>query len=49
MDIIRNADGFSSVGTKCDHGNRLYVAFKGDGDRAAIAVIPGDPTCRGSR
>jgi len=32
--------------TKCDHGNRIYVAFHGDNAYAAIAVVPQDPTCR---
>jgi len=39
-------DGFSNVATKCaDHGHRIYVAYHGDGERAAIAVIS-DPACR---
>lgn len=45
-DIITMPDGFSNLSTKCDHGNRVYVAFKGDLNRAAVAVIPGDPTCK---
>lgn len=44
-DVIQMPDGFSNAATKCDHGNRLYVAYKGDANRAAIAVVPGDPTC----
>lgn len=47
--VIMNADGFSNLGTKCDHGNRIYVAFKGDANRAAVAVSPQDPTCRGDQ
>lgn len=39
--IVRFPDGFSNIATKCDHGNRLYVAFKGDDNRAAIAVVQG--------
>lgn|GEM_PF-1489061 len=46
-DIITNPDGFSNVATKCDHGNRLYVAFHGDSAYAAITVVPADPTCVG--
>lgn len=46
MDIIRGSDGFSNVGTKCDHGNRLYVAYHGDSGYAAIAVVSQDPTCK---
>ncbi len=45
-DIIEMPDGFSNAATKCDHGNRLYVAYKGDANRAAIAVVPNDPTCK---
>ncbi|WP_432169113.1 hypothetical protein [Streptomyces sp. 1222.5] len=45
MDVVRGADGFSNVGTKCDHGNRVYVAYHGDDKYAAIAVVPQDPTC----
>lgn len=45
MDVVRGSDGFSNVGTKCDHGNRVYVAYHGDSPYAAIAVVPNDPTC----
>ncbi|MET9122952.1 hypothetical protein [Streptomyces sp. NPDC004528] len=45
MDVVRGSDGFSNVGTKCDHGNRLYVAYHGDNPYAAVAVVPQDPTC----
>jgi hypothetical protein len=45
MDLVNGADGFSNLGTKCDHGNRLYVAYHGDGQYAAVAVVPQDPTC----
>lgn len=48
-DIISMPDGFSSVATKCDHGNRVYVAFKGDANRAAIAISPHDATCGGGQ
>lgn len=48
-DTITMPDGFSNVATKCDHGNRIYVAFKGDQNRAAIAVVPNDPTCQAAR
>lgn len=44
-EIITMPDGFSNLATKCDNGNRIYVAFKGDDNRAAIAVVPDDPTC----
>lgn len=45
-DKITMPDGFSNVTTKCDHGNRIYVAFHGDLGYAAIAVVPQDPTCK---
>lgn len=46
MDVVRGSDGFTNVGTKCDHGNRLYVAYHGDSAYAAIAVVGQDPTCK---
>lgn len=46
-DNITMPDGFSNVTTKCDHGNRIYVAYHGDKAYASIAVIPQDPTCKG--
>lgn len=46
-DIMSFPDGFSNVATKCDGPNRVYVAFKGDENRAAIAVVPNDPRCSG--
>jgi hypothetical protein len=45
-DKVLMPDGFSNVTTKCDHGNRIYVAFHGDSAYAAIAVVPQDPTCK---
>jgi len=45
-DKITMPDGFSNLTTKCDHGNRIYVAFHGDLGYAAIAVVPQDPTCK---
>ncbi|TDD95823.1 hypothetical protein [Actinomadura rubrisoli] len=48
-DLIRMPDGFSNAATKCDHGNRVYVAYHGDSAYAAIAVVPADPTCGGRR
>lgn len=44
-EIVNMPDGFSNVATKCDHGNRIYVAFHGDNAYGAIAVVPNDPTC----
>lgn len=38
-------DGFSNWASKCDHGNRVYSAFKGDAAYGSIAVVPKDPTC----
>lgn len=45
-DVIEMPDGFSNLATKCDHGNRIYVVFKGDSTYAAIAVIANDPSCK---
>ncbi|MGW1498979.1 hypothetical protein ACWCQW_10475 [Streptomyces mirabilis] len=44
-DLIRMPDGFSNAATKCDHGNRIYIAYHGDSAYASIAVVSGDPTC----
>ncbi|MCQ9178717.1 hypothetical protein KMT30_06665 [Streptomyces sp. IBSBF 2953] len=44
-DLIRMPDGFSNAATKCDHGNRLYIAYHGDSTYAALAVVGADPTC----
>lgn len=46
-DLMSFPDGFSNVATKCDGPNRVYVAFKGDNNRAAIAVVANDPRCAG--
>lgn len=43
--VIEFPDGFSNAASKCDHGNRLYSAYKGDANRTALAVVPQDPTC----
>lgn len=43
--VIEMPDGFSNVAGKCDGPNYLYVAFKGDMNRASIAVVPNDPRC----
>ena len=44
-EVLQMPDGFSNVAHKCDgHGNRVYVAFKGDENRSAIAVVR-DPSC----
>lgn len=44
-DKVLMPDGFSNVVTKCDHGNRVYVAYHGDKAYAALTVVPQDPTC----
>lgn len=46
VDLVNMPDGFSNLGTKCDHGNRLYVAFHGDSAYGSIFVVAHDPTCR---
>jgi hypothetical protein len=43
-DLIRMPDGFSNAATKCDHGNRLYIAYHGDDGYASIFAVPQDPT-----
>lgn len=45
VDLIENADGFTNASTKCDHGNRLYFAYHGDGAYAAIGVVGHDLSC----
>lgn len=45
-DKISMPDGYSNVATKCDHGNRIYVAFHNDSAYAAIAIVAADPTCK---
>lgn len=44
--IIEMPDGFSNVAGKCDGPNYVYVAFKGDSNRAAIGIAPNDPRCK---
>lgn len=44
-DTITMPDGFSNIAAKCDGPNRVYVAYKGDANRAAVAVVPNDPRC----
>lgn len=48
-DTIAMPDGFSNVATKCDHGNRVYVAFHGDSPYASLAVVANDPTCAATK
>ena len=38
-------DGFNNVATKCDHGNRLYISYHGDGSYGFGFAVPRDPTC----
>lgn len=45
--VIEMPDGFSNAATKCDHGNRIYIAFHGDSKYAAIAVVKDDTSCAG--
>ncbi|MEU9208491.1 hypothetical protein AB0D27_11190 [Streptomyces sp. NPDC048415] len=44
-DLIRMPDGFTNAATKCDHGNRIYIAYHGDSSYASLAVVRNDPTC----
>lgn len=45
-DVIEMPNGFSNLATKCDHGNRVYVAYHGDSPYAALHVVAADPTCK---
>jgi hypothetical protein len=45
-DIVTMPDGFSNLATKCDHGNRVYVAYHADSPYASVFVVPADPTCK---
>jgi hypothetical protein len=49
MDVVEMSDGFSNVGTKCDHGNRIYVAFHNDAPYGSVTVVRQDPTCPGAK
>lgn len=44
--VVEMPNGFSNVATKCDHGNRIYIAYHGDSPYAAIAVVPNDGSCK---
>lgn len=45
-DTVRMPDGFSNLATKCDHGNRIYVAYHGDNTYASIFVVKDDTSCK---
>jgi hypothetical protein len=42
MDVIRGADGFSNVGSKCDgYGGRVFMAYHGGkGTFASVTDVP---------
>lgn len=44
-DVGTMPDGFSNYATKCDHGNRVYIIFKGDAAYGSVDVVGQDPTC----
>lgn len=44
-DVVTLPDGFSNLATKCDHGNRIYVAFHGNRGYASLAVVAHDASC----
>lgn len=48
-DVMSFPDGYSNVASKCDGPNRVYVAFKGDSNRAAVSVVANDPRCAGAQ
>ncbi|MCX4681636.1 hypothetical protein OG413_41275 [Streptomyces sp. NBC_01433] len=45
MDLIRMADGFSNLGSKCDGPNRVYVVYHGENKYGSLAVVANDPRC----
>lgn len=44
-EVIYMPDGFNNVATKCDHGNRIYVSFHGDGNYGFGFAVPNAPGC----
>ena len=40
-EMIYMPDGFNNLATKCDHGNRIYVSYHGDGDYGFGFAIKG--------
>lgn len=45
-EAINFPDHFSSVATKCNHGNRVYVADHGSrSSPSTVAVVAHDPSC----
>jgi hypothetical protein len=45
-EVITMPDGFSNVAAKCDGHDRVFVVYKGDANRAAIAVVPNSSACQ---
>jgi hypothetical protein len=45
-EIIYMPDGFNNLATKCDHGQRIYVSYHGDGSYGFGFAAP-DPACAG--
>lgn len=45
--VITMPDGFNNLATKCDHGNRLYISYHGDGPYGFGFAVAHDPTCVG--
>jgi hypothetical protein len=44
-DIIEMPDGFNNVATKCDHGNRIYISYHGDGSYGFGFAVPAAAGC----
>lgn len=42
--VIEMPDGFNNLATKCDHGNRIYVSYHGDGSYGFGFAVR-DPSC----
>ena len=44
-EVIQMPDGFNNLATKCDHHNRIYVSFHGDGSYGFGFAVKDDPSC----
>ena len=43
-EVIYMPDGFNNLATKCDHGNRIYTSYHGDGSYGFGFAVR-DPSC----
>ena len=44
-DQIEMPDGVNNLFTKCDHGNRIYISYHGDGAYGFGFAVPNAPDC----